>query len=71
MGASVMLLVYIIFKSMKSGVDAGDDPWDGFTLEWLTPSPPALKNFDEVPVVHGTRPLWDMKQKEQKDKGET
>ena len=69
MGGSAMLLVYIVIKSLKNGADAGPDPWDGFTLEWLTLSPPALKNFDEVPVVNGIRPLWDMKQKE--DKRET
>ena len=69
MGGAALLLVYIIVKSVKSGETAGADPWDGFTLEWMTSSPPGLKNFDEVPVVHGIRPLWDMKQKEQKDGG--
>ena len=52
MGAAVMLLIYIIYKSLKSGVAAGNDPWDGFTLEWMTTSPPGLQNFDKVPVVH-------------------
>lgn len=61
MGLSMLLLIYIIFRSMKTGKKAGRDPWNGFTLEWLTTSPPHLKNFDEVPVVHGRRPLWDLK----------
>jgi cytochrome c oxidase subunit 1/cytochrome c oxidase subunit I+III len=61
MGVSILVLIYMIYKSLKSGKDAGKDPWDGFTLEWLTTSPPQLKNFDDVPVVNGPRPLWDMK----------
>ncbi len=61
MGASVLLLVYMVYKSIKSGKKAGNDPWDGFTLEWLTTSPPPLKNFDEVPEAKDRRPLWDMK----------
>ncbi|MGN6195326.1 MAG: cytochrome c oxidase subunit I [Ginsengibacter sp.] len=67
MGGSVLLLLYIVFKSIRSGKDAGKDPWDGFTLEWLTTSPPQLKNFDEVPVVQGRRPLWDWKHPENPD----
>ncbi len=61
MGASVLLLVYLIYKSSKTGKVAGDDPWDAYTLEWATSSPPALKNFDELPEVHGRRPLYDWK----------
>ena len=67
MGISVLFLGYMIIKSLKSGKKAGNDPWDGFTLEWSTTSPPSLKNFDEVPVVTGRMPLWDLKQKK-KDK---
>ncbi len=63
MGASMLLLFYNIVKSKKSGKKAGDDPWDAFTLEWATTSPPPLKNFDELRVVNGIRPLWDSKQK--------
>jgi cytochrome c oxidase subunit I len=62
MGLSVLLLVYIVYKSIKNGKAAGNDPWNGFTLEWLTTSPPPLKNFDEVPEVKSRWPLWDLKQ---------
>ena len=67
MGISMLLLIYIIFKSIKSGKAAGDDPWNAYTLEWATTSPPSLKNFDEVPVVKGRRPLWDMKHPDKPD----
>jgi cytochrome c oxidase subunit 1/cytochrome c oxidase subunit I+III len=68
MGASVLLLAYTIYKSLKSGKVAGKDPWNGFTLEWYADSPPQLKNFDEVPVVNGRRPLWDLKNPDNPDK---
>ncbi len=68
MGIAVLLLIYTIYKSLKSEKKAGNDPWDAFTLEWTTTSPPALKNFDEVPVVHGRLPLYDLKHPENPDK---
>jgi heme/copper-type cytochrome/quinol oxidase subunit 3 len=39
---------------------AGDNPWDAFTLEWATSSPPAKENFARVPEVKSRRPVWDM-----------
>ena len=67
MGASMLVLLYVIYKSLKKGKEAGNDPWDAFTLEWTTSSPPALKNFDELPLVEGRRPLWDWKHPDKKD----
>jgi cytochrome c oxidase subunit 1 len=67
MGISMMLLIYIIFKSIKSGRVAGDNPWNAYTLEWATTSPPSLKNFDELPAVKGRRPLWDIKYPDKPD----
>jgi cytochrome c oxidase subunit 1 len=43
------------------------DPWDGFTLEWKTASPPPSYNFDKIPTVRSRRPLWDEKHPDQAD----
>ena len=40
---------------------APDDPWDGYTLEWATTSPPPPYNFDVLPPVRSERPLFDLK----------
>lgn len=37
-----------------------DDPWDGFTLEWATPSPPPVGNFIEpIGPITSAEPLLD------------
>jgi len=48
--------------SLWKGAPAGDNPWNGWTLEWATTSPPPVHNFDRVPPVRSLRPLWDLKQ---------
>jgi heme/copper-type cytochrome/quinol oxidase subunit 1 len=51
----------LAFKSFTSGDVAGDDPWDGTTLEWATSSPPPSDNFADVMVVNSATPLADLK----------
>ncbi|HEY4960157.1 MAG TPA: cytochrome c oxidase subunit I [Terriglobales bacterium] len=46
---------------------AGNDPWDAWTLEWSTTSPPPEYNFPKIPVVRSRRPLWDLKHPEDPD----
>ena len=58
---SYLLFVINIFWSLKHGKVAGPDPWDAWTLEWATASPPPSYNFEEIPEVHSRRPLWDLK----------
>ena len=56
-----------IVRTLRSGKAAGKDPWDAWTLEWTTTSPPPEYNFAEVPTVHSRRPLWDLKHPEDAD----
>jgi cytochrome c oxidase subunit 1/cytochrome c oxidase subunit I+III len=60
MGLASLLLVANIAWSLRRGKVAGDNPWDAWTLEWATTSPPPHDNFAEVPPVTGRRPLWDL-----------
>ena len=59
--AAILIFVINILMSLRRGQIAGDDPWDAWTLEWATTSPPPPYNFEVVPVVSSRRPLWDLK----------
>ncbi len=50
-----------ILLSLRKGQPAGNDPWDAWTLEWATSSPPPEYNFAETPTIKSRRPLWDIK----------
>ena len=65
--AGVAFLLWNMIRSFRQGALAGSDPWDAWTLEWTTSSPPPEYNFAELPVVRGRRPLWDLKHPEDPD----
>ncbi|NOX24440.1 MAG: cytochrome c oxidase subunit I [Actinobacteria bacterium] len=58
---AVLVFIYNLVWSYFKGDVAGNDPWDGRTLEWSTPSPTPLYNFDVVPEVHGLDDWWHRK----------
>lgn len=60
MGGSMLLFLYLLYDALKRGKRAGDNPWDGYTFEWLTSSPPALRNFTTLPPVYSFRPVHDL-----------
>jgi len=64
---AVLILIINVVKSLRSGEPAGDDPWDAWTLEWSTTSPPPEYNFVTTPIVRSRRPLWDLKHPEDPD----
>ena len=48
---SVLPFLWNVFVTLRGPADAGDDPWDAYTLEWATSSPPPVYNFDHLPPV--------------------
>jgi cytochrome c oxidase subunit I len=63
-GVSILILLANVVRSLVAGKRAGDDPWDAWTLEWATTSPPPPENFTSLPYVTSERPLWDVKHPE-------
>jgi cytochrome c oxidase subunit 1 len=62
-----LLFVYNMIWSYFKGPLAGPDPWDAWTLEWSTPSPPPVYNFAVIPTIESRRPLWDLKHPDDPD----
>jgi cytochrome c oxidase subunit 1 len=65
--AGVLCFFVNMWRSLKKGRIAGPDPWDAWTLEWSTSSPPPPYNFAVIPTVRSRRPLWDLKHPEDPD----
>jgi cytochrome c oxidase subunit 1/cytochrome c oxidase subunit I+III len=59
MAIAAVLLVINLLRGFLRGEPAGDNPWQAWTLEWATTSPPPVHNFDALPPIHSRRPLWD------------
>src|SRR5205823_5645978 len=62
LGISVLVFLWNVYRSLQVGEMAGDNPWDAWTLEWATSSPPPPHNFDSLPPIRSARPLWDLAQ---------
>jgi heme/copper-type cytochrome/quinol oxidase subunit 1 len=56
----VVAVVALALRSFTGGDEAGDDPWDGQTLEWAVPSPAPVENLLDT-VVLSPEPLLDRK----------
>jgi cytochrome c oxidase subunit 1 len=49
LAAAVLIMFANLFYSLFKGPKAKGDPWGGATLEWRTPTPPPVLNFDGQP----------------------
>jgi cytochrome c oxidase subunit 1 len=65
--AGVLVFAGNLLWSYFRGRNAGNDPWDAWTLEWSTSSPPAAYNYAVIPTVRSRRPLWDLKHPDDPD----
>jgi cytochrome c oxidase subunit 1 len=54
LGASVLVFLYNMITSWRSGEIAPSNPWRALTLEWQVSSPPPVFNFTEIPQVVGS-----------------
>lgn len=62
LGASVIPLVWNVFKSYRYGeIVTVDDPWGyGNSLEWATSCPPPRHNFNSLPRIRSERPAFEL-----------
>src|SRR6202020_412879 len=61
LAAGVLATIVNVMRSLKVGAIAGPDPWRANTLEWFTPSPPPVNNFDIVPRIRSLEPMKDIR----------
>jgi cytochrome c oxidase subunit 1 len=50
-GTGMLVFLYDVVRSWRSGEVAPANPWGSKTLEWLVPTPVPLENFTVLPVV--------------------
>jgi len=68
MAVGALVFLWNVISSLAHGPVAGDDPWDAYTLEWDTSSPPPPENFRRpLPPVRSRRPFWDQKYPDRAD----
>jgi cytochrome c oxidase subunit 1 len=51
LGLGIGLMVFYLLASLLTGKRAMQNQWGGVTLDWQTPTPPPLENFDHPPKV--------------------
>ncbi len=64
---AIACFAWNVIRALIKGERAGDDPWDAWTLEWTTTSPPPEYNYETDPEVRSSRPLWDLKHPDDPD----
>ena len=50
-GLGMLIFLYAVLHSWRNGEIAPANPWGAATMEWMSPSPPPLYNFEEPPEV--------------------
>src|SRR5262249_57578635 len=61
MGLAALTLLWNMRQSLRRTERAADNPWNAWTLESPTSSPPPQENFvAPLPAIASPRPLWDL-----------
>ncbi len=68
--ASVLVFLVNVVISLRHRRPAGDDPWEGHTLEWATSSPPPRHNFTALPAIRSYAPLLDLREAAEQHRGD-
>jgi cytochrome c oxidase subunit I len=58
---SLLPLLWNVLRSLRQGKPAGDDPWEGNGLEWVTSSSPPHHNFHQIAQIRSERPAFDLR----------
>jgi cytochrome c oxidase subunit 1 len=58
---SMLALAWNVVRSLRGPRTAGNDPWEGSSLEWVTTSPPPHHNFHRIPQIISERPAFDLR----------
>jgi cytochrome c oxidase subunit I+III len=64
LAAGLLMIVLNLLISYFKGPEAGNDPFEGDTLEWSTTSPPPPYNYPVIPTVTSPYPMWDKEDRE-------
>jgi cytochrome c oxidase subunit I+III len=59
LAAGVLIVLIDFIRHIRSGHEAGDNPWEAPSLEWLSPG--SAVGFRSLPVIASRYPLWDSK----------
>lgn len=51
LGVSTLPFIFNVLICWTRGKKALANPWRSLSLEWSTPSPPPIKNFEQIPVI--------------------
>ncbi len=64
LAVGLVLIVVNLAVSLFRGEVAGENPFEGDTLEWSTTSPPPPYNYAVIPTVSSPYPMWDKDDRE-------